>query len=252
MENKTTSAKTDNTLESIIDSIFASEDFKIKIKESAANAINDAIEKSFAYGPLRNAIDEKIRSTLVPYIEKYDISEYVPKLDAVLTDIINSPTINGEKRILKNFKALCTEEDMTKTTLETIFKEYCEHVAHYIDTTDRDIDDDDPSRYVPVNCSMEIQNSSFSDIITRYDVILRTDEDIDELEFAFTLCSYNSVYSPDSDIYQMTIHRDPSIRNLRHMSEFEIYLLRLSQYGSIICKGDETYNAEIEIDDQPT
>ena len=53
------------------------------IREKVTDGIKGAISDSFGYGKLRNAIKERVEQVLVPFIEKYDMSDYIVKLDTV-------------------------------------------------------------------------------------------------------------------------------------------------------------------------
>lgn len=78
------------------------------VKEKFKNALGAAIENAFRWGDAQKALEKKVKEVMVPYIEKYDFSEYLPKLDSVLTELVNSDTCLGNKRILDNFKDLMT------------------------------------------------------------------------------------------------------------------------------------------------
>ena len=81
------------------------------VKEKFMNALGGAIEDAFRWGDAKHAIEEKVKEVMVPYIESYDFSEYLPKLDSVLTEIVNSDFCIGNKKVLENFKNLMIEPE---------------------------------------------------------------------------------------------------------------------------------------------
>ena len=70
---------------------------------------------------------------MVPYIEKYDFTEFLPKLDSVLAEIVNSDSCMAEKRILENFKALMLEPEQKEIKVTDLFKAWIKQCAKDID-----------------------------------------------------------------------------------------------------------------------
>lgn len=73
------------------------------IREKVTDGIKGAISDSFGYGKLRNAIKERVEQVLVPFIEKYDMSDYIVKLDTVLTEIVNQTALVDNQKALTEF-----------------------------------------------------------------------------------------------------------------------------------------------------
>ena len=63
------------------------EEVKEILKKKFKESIESAIESAFRWGKVESALKKKIDEVMVPYIEKYDFSEYLPRLDTVLTEI---------------------------------------------------------------------------------------------------------------------------------------------------------------------
>ena len=63
------------------------EEVKEILKKKFKESIESAIESAFRWGDAEKALKKKINDVMVPYIEKYDFSEYLPRLDTVLTEI---------------------------------------------------------------------------------------------------------------------------------------------------------------------
>ena len=77
------------------------DDVKEIVKDKFKKMIERAVEDAFKWGDAEKAIKRKVTEVMVPYIEKYDFSEYLPKLDSVLTEIVNSDACMEIKRFLK-------------------------------------------------------------------------------------------------------------------------------------------------------
>ena len=65
----------------------------------------------------------------MPFIEKYDMSDYIVKLDTVLTEIVNQTALVDNKRLLRNFQYLMTEPQEEEVKLSDLFREYEKYVA---------------------------------------------------------------------------------------------------------------------------
>jgi hypothetical protein len=74
------------------------------IEEKLTKCIGECMENMFRWsGPAKELIEEKLKETMVPAIERHDFSEYTLKLDTVLTEIVNNTSLQDNKKILDNF-----------------------------------------------------------------------------------------------------------------------------------------------------
>ena len=73
---------------------------------------------------MEQTIKDRVKNILVPFIESYDMSEYIVKLDQVLSDVVNSTSLVENKKILENFQYLMVEPTEKEIKLSEIFKEY--------------------------------------------------------------------------------------------------------------------------------
>ena len=105
-------------------------------------AVENAIDDAFRWGDARKAIESKVKEVMVPYIEKRDFSDYLPKLDTVLTELVNSDTCLANKKILENFKDLMKEPEQKEIKITDLFKEWIKWCNKDIDTDDLEIDYD--------------------------------------------------------------------------------------------------------------
>lgn len=112
------------------------------VKEKFMKAVENAIDDAFRWGDARKAIESKVKEVMVPYIEKRDFSDYLPKLDTVLTELVNSDTCLANKKILENFKDLMKEPEQKEIKITDLFKEWIKWCNKDIDTDDLEIDYD--------------------------------------------------------------------------------------------------------------
>ena len=67
------------------------------IREQVVKGFENAISNSFKWGELEQTIKDRVKNILVPFIESYDMSEYIVKLDQVLSDVVNSTSLVENK-----------------------------------------------------------------------------------------------------------------------------------------------------------
>ena len=127
------------------------------VREKFMSALGSAIEDAFRWGGVRNALEDKVKEVMVPYIERYDLSAYLPKLDSVLTELVNSDTCIGNKQILENFRDLMTEPEQKEIKVTDLFKAWIKQCNRDIDTADLEICYDDSVSYSCVDCEMRVE-----------------------------------------------------------------------------------------------
>lgn len=95
---------------------------------------------------------------MTPAIERVNLDEYTVKLDAVLTEIINSTNLIDNKEILGNFKSLMTEPDKDTISLKEVFEKYKEYVSENVDTSELEVYTDDEAKGYArgMACAIEI------------------------------------------------------------------------------------------------
>ena len=221
------------------------------LKNTLRDAITKSIAESFRYGEINRAIDKKIKEVLVPAIENYDLSAYIPKLETILMEIINTTDLNTNKIILENFKELMTEPESKTITLEQIFKKYCKYMAENVDTTNLEVNLDDGPHYESFECYCETENvSSEYSHYERYNVTFRCDDTVDDDDnkiFSIHLSRWKSNPEPKYDI---TIEKELNIDSLRYLNDFNVYLLKLAR-ANIKITGLEDITEDVEPEAEP-
>lgn len=201
------------------------------IREKVTDGIEKAISDSFGYGKLRNAIKERVEQVLVPFIEKYDMSDYIVKLDTVLTEIVNQTALVENKKLLQNFQYLMTEPQEKEVKLSDLFREYKKHVAKYMETDGRKVDcDDGDPEYEPMEVYFQFEQvpdrdwSSFD-----YAEITFGVEEEDQQEQLNRTINIYRYKKERKEGFELRIDTDPDLNSLRGMSDFDLLLLRMQR-----------------------
>lgn len=221
------------------------------VKEKFMKALGSAIEDAFRWGDAKHAIQDKVKEVMVPYIEQYDFSEYLPKLDSVLTEIVNSDFCIGNKKILENFKKLMLEPEQKEIKLTDLFKAWVKQCEKDIDTDGLDIDYDDEVSYQSVDCEMRFEledKPSWSS--SQRAVITFENEHDDKLNVEIPVSKWiwnNGKEEP----YTLSVYKDLMISSLRGLSEFDVLLLRLSRAGTAIIIDKEYDDSDIRPEKKP-
>ena len=204
------------------------------VKEKFMKALGSAIEDAFRWGDAKHAIENKVKEVMVPYIEQYDFSEYLPKLDSVLTEIVNSDFCIGNKKILENFEKLMLEPEQKEIKLTDLFKAWVKQCEKDIDTDGLDIDYDDGVSYQYVDCEMRFELEDKPSWSSCQRAVITFENEHDEklnIEIPVSKWIWNN---GKEEQYTLSVYKDLMISSLRGLSEFDVLLLRLSRAGTAI------------------
>lgn len=199
------------------------------IRENIIKGFELAIERSFSYGKLRDAIRKKIDEVLVPFIENYDMGEYIIKLDTVLSEIVNATTLVENKKILENFKNLMIEPEKKTITVSELFKQYKLYVAKEMDTYGRDVQIEDTVYYEPMEVSFEIKKeqerswSCFDRAVLEFSVA--EEEQQENLNRTIRLDHYKN----GAEGWDIITEINPEIMSLMYLDDFDILLIKLQR-----------------------
>lgn len=216
------------------------------VSDALTKALKDSIEEQFRWrGEAKKVVDEKVKEVMVPVIERLDLSEYTVKLDAVLTEIINSTNLVDNKEILGNFKSLMTEPDKDVISLKEVFEKYKEYVSKNVDTSDLEVYTDDTPTYQNVSARLEtkLTTSIFS---RRYcDLIFECEDDTE-------LTKKIHLYESESNKFRISgFKSELDISSLRSLDEFDIFIMRLDRAFCNITDIMDMYDDDIEVEAEP-
>lgn len=204
------------------------------VKEKFMKALGDAVESAFMWGDVKDALKKKITEVMVPYIEKYDFSEYLPKLDSVLTELVNSDTCIGNKQILENFKDLMTEPEQKEIKVTDLFKAWIKQCNRDIDTDGLDINYDDGVSYSCVDCEMRVEELDKPSWSSCQRAIITFENEHDEkmnIEIPISKWEWDS---GREEPYTLSVSNDVRISSLRGLNEFQILILRMERAQTVI------------------
>lgn len=229
----------------------SSEEVTAIVKEKFMNALGSAIEDAFRWGEAKKAVENKVKEVMVPYIENYDFSEYLPKLDSVLTEIVNSDFCIGNKKILDNFKGLMLAPEQKEIKITDLFKAWVKQCEKDIDTDGLDIDYDDGVSYQFVDCEMrfELEDKSSWSSFQRAVITFENEHD-EKLNVEIPVSKYIRSNGKEEP-YTLSVYKDIMISSLRNLSEFDVLILRLSRAGTAIIIDKEYYESYIQPEKEP-
>lgn len=221
------------------------------ISEKLEKGINEAMEDLFrGYGDVGKTIKDKVKEVMIPAIERHDFSDYIVKLDSVLTEIVNSTSLVENKTLLKNFNDLMVEEDIKEFKTSNLFEKWCDFVAKEVETSGLEVNTDDGEpTYESVNCTMEVEHvdgRSWSDF-EKANIVFECEHD-EKLNFIIPISRRKKF---DGDKWSIDYSVNPTIETLRYMNEFEIFLLKLKRSFVKLTVDDECSDEEVTPEAEP-
>ena len=217
------------------------------IEEKLTKCIGECMENMFKWsGPAKELIEEKLKATMIPAIEKHDFAEYTLKLDVVLTEIINNTSLQDNKKILDNFKELMIEEDKA-ITISDIFDKWCKYVAENVETSGLGVEYDDGVSYEYVHVDAEVEDVENCSKYGPDKMIVRfTCEHDEEMNLQFEIYKYDFMKA-----YQVGSYGSIDINGLKNMNDMQILLTRLGRNGTNITVDGKYLKDDIKPEKEP-
>lgn len=222
------------------------------IEEQLEKGVSNALSSLFgSYGDVTKVIEKQVKSVMVPYLEHYDYSNYIVKLDSVLVEVLKKSSLDN-KKMLENFKALLLPEERKTIKVSELFDIWSKYVAEEVETSGLEVncDDGDPT-YETVEITLDVEHDSDSkrswscfDYAT---VIFECDHD-EKMNFSIRISKYNNSKDEGWDIEYRS---EKGISSLRYLNDFEILLMRLSQAGTKLIIDENSINDEIMPEKEP-
>jgi len=218
-----------------------------KLEECIASSIKDMFGWN---GEIKKVIEDKIKGVMVPYLEKYDYSAYIVKLDNVLVDVLKNTSIDN-KKLLTNFKELMVVNEKTKSIkVSDLFDKWKERVAKEVDTSELEVSYDDGVSYEMVEISLEFEeDSSRSWSSFEHGTLYFECEKDEKMNLEIKINRWTS----DSNKKEWSISGKSvqDINSLRHLDDFELFLIKLNQDGTKIELDTTCENDEVTPDKEP-
>ncbi|QPW49575.1 hypothetical protein G9298_18070 [Bacillus thuringiensis] len=217
----------ENSIKDVISKKLAEGMVEKLIEEQLEKGINNALGSLFgSYGDLTKVIEEKVKSVMVPYLENYDYSNYITKLDSVLVDVLKSSALEN-KQLLSNFQELiipATEKEIKVTDLFDKWKKYVEQNVE-IDGLEVVYDDEPTYEYVDVRFEVNEDEDRGWNSFKYATLVFECDHD-EKMNFAIRLSKWKSEESEGWDIRYDEVS---DLKSLRHLNSFELLLMKLNQ-----------------------
>jgi len=222
------------------------------VAEQLEKGVQNALDSMFrSYGDVTKVIEEKVKSVMVPYLEGYDYSQYIVKLDSVLVDVLKNSTTDN-RAMLQNFKELMLPEDRKEIKASALFDIWSKYVAEHVETNGLEINYDDNPTYEAIEVTMDVNYDNDRGWGHFYYATLTFEcEHDEEMNFAIRI----SRYKGDKKGNQWSIEYDSKslqdIKSLRCLNDFEILLIRLDQAGTKLIMDTDSANDEITPEKEP-
>lgn len=213
------------------------------ISEKLEECVSKALDDMFGYGgTIKKVIKEKVKSVMIPYLENYDYSKYIVKLDAVMVDVLKATT-KDNKEILENFKELMGAEefkDRKVIKVTELFNKWCEHVEEEVETNGLEVVYEEDVSYESIDVSYEfeeMEERSYNDY-QRGRIVFECEHD-EKMNICIDVYRWKSLNKKGQwHIESKEIEKLSSLRNLK---KFEVFLIGL-QHSNLKVEIDKTYD----------
>ncbi len=220
-----------------------STEFKENMQAEVKKMLDNIIRNLLSW-EIKKAIEKPLKDSMLEAIGNVSISNYIPKIDYLLTSVIRESSVGHYRRITKNFKPLLTEETPESMKVSELFKEYTEYCANWVNTSDLEIiTDGDRAYYEDLNCKFLVKKNDNLFGNSRLILQFSCDEDTELNKEILLQKDYRGEYRLPFANYDL--------KSLRYLSPFEILFLRLAEKQTKI--EVDIYDAEdcIEVNDEP-
>jgi len=219
------------------------------ISAQVEKGIEKALDEIFgSWGSATKVIKGQIESVVLPYLEGYDYSKYITKLDAVLVEVLQATTAEN-RNLLNNFKELMTPPKEKVITVSALFERWRKYVAQNAKTDGLEINfDDDPSYESILVTSefMEDEKRSWS-IRSTAKLVFECEHD-EEMNIEIHLARWDS---DTADEWGITTSNIVDVNTLRHLNEIEVYIIALNQSGVKIVANVSRIEDDVTLESTP-
>lgn len=219
------------------------------IEEQLEKGVEKVLGDLFGhFGDAKKVIEEQIKSVMIPYLENYDYSAYITKLDSVLVDLLKQ-TSSDNVEILHNFQELMSAPTKDTVTIDCLFNKWMDYVSKHVETEGLEIDYDDDVSYEPVEVSYEVEHDedrSWSSF--KYATLVFKCEHDEEMNFVIRLSRYEK--DPVNE-WDVRYDKTTDIRSLKHLNDFEILLINLDQHKTKLLIDKDYDDCEVFTEEEP-
>lgn len=243
----------DEDIKRITDEVLSDGTVEKIIREKIVKGFESAIDNAFRWGDLEKAIKERVKTVLVPFIETYNMDDYLVKMDTLLTEIVRQSALVDNKKLLEHFQFMMAVPEEKEIKLSEIFKQYKKFVARNVETYGRhtSIESGEPE-YDPIEVQFyfeEEEGRSWSSF--RYatvDFTVGEEDQQDELSRTIRLSRYKN---DRKESWEIRIDTHPDIYSLRHMDEFDLLLSKIQRADVRVVIDEEEDDDSVYPDEKP-
>lgn len=223
------------------------------IEAALEKSINKSVEDLFdSYGVVGKSIKENLKSVMIPYLEQYDYSEYIVKLDQVMVDVLKNVS-KDNVTILENFKSLMNHEEIKEVyTATEIFEKWAEYVKEEVSTDDLEVEYHDEPCYESVTIKLEAEEDEGRSWSSFKHTVLYLECEKDEtMNREIPLSMWKDGNAGQKGEHDMRFEAYDSLSSLQNLDEFTIFLMKLSQNNSRIKIDEEYITDDVEPNEKP-
>lgn len=239
----------EKSIEGVISEVLTNGTIEDLVKQELEKGVKNALDRLFgSYGDVTKVIEKEVKSVMVPYLENYDYSQYITKLDNVLVEVLKSTAAENTK-ILTNFKELMTVNEEKTIKVTDLFEVWKKHVAENVETDGLEIDyDDSPSyEYVAVKFEFEEDEGRSWSSFKHANIFFECEHD-EEMNFAIKVSRFNESSREGWDIDYPKTH---DISSLRYLNDLEILLMKLNQNNTRLIIDEEYQSDDVRPEAEP-
>lgn len=223
------------------------------IRAQVSKCIENAISNSFCYGKLEKAIKERVESVLVPFIENYDMKDYIVKLDTALTEIVKKSALVDNKKLLSNFEFMMTEPIEKEMKITDLFREYKKFVEREMEIYGRSVEwDSGEPEYEAMEVYFAFEQedgrrwSSFE--YATIDFTVDDEKQQKELNRTIRLSRWKD---DKKEGWEIRTDAEPNIYSLRYMDVFDLLLAKLQKADVRVVIDDDSDEDYVYSNDKP-
>ncbi|WP_111937570.1 hypothetical protein [Clostridium paraputrificum] len=213
------------------------------IAEQLEKCVEKSISDMFGWGgEVKKVVEEKVKGVIIPYLESYDYSDYIIKLDHVLTNVLKMTTAEN-KKLLENFNELMSVDvNIRSIKVSEIFDRWCKYVAENVDTDDLEVDYDDGVAYETVEVSYEFEDGEKRSWLKQENgrIIFECEKD-EKMNICIEVYRWSDIHKENE--WSFSFNDRCELSSLRNLDKFSLYLMSLNQAGVKI-ELDKTYDNE--------
>jgi hypothetical protein len=216
-----------------------------QLEKGMSKVLNDLFGH---FGDVNKVIEEQLKSVMIPFLENYDYSKYITKLDSVLVEVLQGSALEN-KKLLENFKELLVPHEAETIKATELYEHWMKYVADNVETDGLEVCYEDDVTYENVEVSFEVEHNerrSWSDF--KHALIVFECEHDEKMNFAIKIHNWEKF---DKDQWTIDYNSVHNINSLRHLNEFEVFLMKLNQNNTKIILDSEMENDEVEPEERP-